>query len=253
MEILGIDIGGSGIKAAIVNIEEGRIVSERFRLPTPKPSKPHAVADVVCKMIEHFDYSGPVGVSFPTVVKNGKAIFSSNLHKDWKNLNIDELFKEHCGHDFYVINDADAAGIAEMVYGAGRGKDGLVITITVGTGIGSGVFFNGQMLSNFELGRLYWKSGELVELYAADSARKREDLSYKVWGKRLNKFLKYIEDTLHPDLFILGGGVSKKMDRFEDAINIKTPLVPAIKLNNAGIIGAAEHVKEQLDLVHNSN
>ncbi|MBT8271783.1 MAG: ROK family protein [Flavobacteriaceae bacterium] len=246
MIVLGIDIGGSGIKAAEVNSRTGEMVSERFRLPTPKPATPEAVAKTVCKIIKHFKWKGPVGVSFPTVVKGGKALLSSNLDDEWKKTKIDKLFKKRCGQDFYVVNDADAAAIAEMNYGAGKGHKGLVITVTIGTGIGSGVYFDGKLLRNFELGRIFWKDGDIIEKYAADSARKREDLSLKQWAKRFDKFLNHVEWTMHPDLFILGGGISKKFDDFKRHLTANTKLVAAENLNNAGIIGAAlfayEHV-----------
>ena len=246
MIILGIDIGGSGMKAAKVNVTTGQIVSDRFRIATPKPATPDVVADTVCQILDHFEWNGPVGVSFPTIVKNGKASSSGNLDKEWKKTRIDKLFSKRCGQEFFVVNDADAAGMAEMKYGAGKNKDGLVITITIGTGLGSGVFFNGELLRNFELGTVYGKDGKLIEIYAADSARKREDLSYEEWGKRFNFFLKYIDRIMHPDLFILGGGVSKKMDRFEQYLTVKTPVVPAKNLNNAGIIGAAVFAADQI-------
>jgi polyphosphate glucokinase len=248
MELLGIDIGGSGIKGAIVDAETGELVSDRKRIPTPKPSKPDAVADIVEELIKSFNWEGPVGVSFPTIIKNGKALGHSNFHKSWKNTQIDKLFKEHCNQDFYVLNDADAAAMAVMKFGAGKGKNGLVITITVGTGLGSGVFFNGQLLSNFELGRIYGKKGDIMESFAADSARKREKLDYKEFGKRLNFFLTHVEQTMHPELFIIGGGISKKMDKFKKYITLDTPVIPAELLNDAGIIGAAmfalENIKE---------
>ena len=246
MIVLGIDIGGSGIKAAEVNSRTGEMVSERYRLPTPRPATPDAIAETVCKVIDHFNWKGPVGVSFPTVVKGGRALLSSNLDKEWKKTRIDKLFKKRCGQDFYVVNDADAAAMAEMNYGAGKGHQGLVITITIGTGLGSGVYFNGKLLRNFELGRIYWKDGEIIEKYAADSARKREELSLKEWAKRFDKFLNHVEWTMHPELFILGGGISKKLDKFEKYLSVETPFVAAQNLNNAGIIGAAvfayEHV-----------
>ena len=248
MELLGIDIGGSGIKGAVVDAKTGKLVSKRIRIATPKPSKPHAVADTVNEIIKTFNWEGPVGVSFPTVIKNGKALLNSNFPKSWKNTQIDELFKEHCQRDFYVLNDADAAAMAVMKFGAGKDKKGLVITITVGTGLGSGVFFNGQLLSNFELGRIYGKEGDIMESFAADSARKREKLDYKEFGKRFNFFLAHIEQTMHPELFIIGGGISKKMDKFKKYIKIDTPVIPALLLNDAGIIGAAmfalENIKE---------
>ena len=247
MVLLGIDIGGSGMKAAMVDSKTGDLVSERFRLPTPKPATPEAVAEVVCQICDHFDWKGPVGVSFPTVVKKGKALLSSNLDKEWKKTKIDKLFKSHCGNDFYIVNDADAAAIAEMNYGAGKGKKGLVVTVTVGTGLGSGVYFKGKLLRNFELGRIYWKDGEIIERYAADSARKREKLSLKQWAKRFDKFLNHVEWTMHPDLFIIGGGISKKFDEFKGYLSTKTKVVAAQSQNNAGIIGAAEFAKEHLD------
>lgn len=246
MELLGIDIGGSGIKGAIVDAETGELISERIRIPTPKPSKANAVAETVHDLIKSFDWKGPVGVSFPTVIKNGLAIRQGNLHKSWKNTQIDKLFKKHTGLDFYVLNDADAAAMAVMKFGAGRGKKGLVVTITVGTGLGSGVFFNGQLLSNFELGRIYGKQGDIMESFASDSARKREDLSYKEFGKRFNFFLEHLEQTMHPEIFIIGGGISKKMDRFQKYITIETPVIPALLLNDAGIIGAAMFALENV-------
>ncbi len=247
MELLGIDIGGSGIKGAIVDAESGELVSERKRVPTPQPSKARAVAETVHELIKDFNWKGPVGVSFPTVIKNGLAIRPGNLHKSWRNTQIDKLFKEYCNLDFYVLNDADAAAMAVMKFGAGKGKKGLVITITIGTGLGSGVFFNEQLLSNFELGRIYGKKGDIMESFAADSARKREDLNYKQFGKRLNFFLEHVEQTMHPELFIIGGGISKKMDKFDKYLNINTPVIPALLLNNAGIIGAAMFALENIE------
>lgn len=248
MELLGIDIGGSGIKGAIVDAETGNLVGERKRIPTPQPAKPKSVVKVLKELINDLNWNGPVGVSFPTVIKNGKALQYGNLHKSWKGTQIDELLEEHCNQDFYVLNDADAAAMAVMKFGAGKGKNGLVITITVGTGLGSGVFFNGQLLSNFELGRIYGKKGDIMESFAADSARKRENLDYKEFGKRLNFFLTHVEQTMHPELFIIGGGISKKMEMFKKYITLNTPVIPAELLNDAGIIGAAmfalENIKE---------
>ena len=246
MELLGIDIGGSGIKGAIVDAETGELVSERKRIPTPKPAKPHAVAYTVNELITDFKWKGPVGVSFPTVIKNGKALQHGNLSKSWKKTKVDKLFKEHCGLDFYVLNDADAAALAVMKFGAGRGKKGLVITITIGTGIGSGVFFNGELIPNFELGRIYGSQGDIMESFAADSARKREDLNYKEFGRRLNFFLNHVEATMHPEIFIIGGGISKKMDKFKKYLDLETPVIPAQLLNNAGIIGAAMFALESI-------
>ena len=246
MELLGIDIGGSGIKASIVDAETGELKSERKRIPTPQPAKPNAVAKVVRELINNLNWNGPVGVSFPTIIKNGKALHYGNLHKSWQGTQIDELLKKECKQDFYVLNDADAAAMAVMKFGAGKDKKGLVITVTLGTGIGSGVFFNGELLPNFELGRIYGKQGDIMEKFAADSARKREDLGYKEWGKRVNFFLTHDEEIMRPELIIIGGGISKKMHKFEKYITIETPVVPAQLLNDAGIIGAAMFALEKV-------
>ncbi|MBL3655970.1 polyphosphate--glucose phosphotransferase [Fulvivirga sediminis] len=240
MEILGIDIGGSGIKGAIVDTTAGKIISDRFRIDTPQPSTPSEVAKVIKEIVNHFNWVDDVGCAFPTVVNRGKAMYSSNLDKSWKGVQIDDLFSEYCDDlKFTVINDADAAGIAEMRYGAGRNKSGLVMTITIGTGLGSGVFYNGELIPNFELGRMFGKNGKVIERYSADSARKRKNLSYSAWGKRLNFFLQHIERVFSPDYIILGGGVSKKIHLYRKKIKIETPYSVSEKLNNAGIIGAA--------------
>ncbi|EON79476.1 Polyphosphate glucokinase [Lunatimonas lonarensis] len=239
MDILGIDIGGSGIKGAPVNIETGELTAERFRVPTPKPAKPESVAEAVKTLVDHFNWKGPIGCGFPTVVNNGMSVTKSNIHKSWVGTQVDALFSEKTGLPVTVINDADAAGLAEMTYGAGKGKKGLVITVTIGTGLGTGVFYDGKLIPNFELGRVFYKNGEIIEYYAADSARIKNDLSYKAWGKRFNKFLKHTKRILSPDLFILGGGASKKMDLFENELTVDVPIVVAEKRNNAGIIGAA--------------
>ncbi len=239
MEILGIDVGGSGIKGAIVNMETGEMITERFRIPTPKSRKPKPMAEVVAKIVEHFDYKGPIGCGFPTVIKKGICKTPGNLHKKWAGVNVNELFSEATGLPVTVVNDADAAGYASMNYGVGKGKDGLVAMITIGTGLGSGVFYNGELLPNFELGQIPYKKYNKIELWAAASAKEREDLSYKKWGKRFNVFLELVELIISPDLIILGGGTSKNWKQFKDYINIETPVIPATLQNHAGIIGAA--------------
>ena len=190
MEILGIDIGGTGIKGAIVDTKTGELLSERFRIATPKPATPESVAAELETFIKTFDWKGPVGISFPTVIKNGKAMQYGNLDKSWQYTQIDTLFKSKTGHDFYIVNDADAAAMGVMEFGVGKNQMGLVITITLGTGIGSGVFFDGKLLSNFELGRMYGRKGDIMESFAADSARKREEWSFKAWAKRVNFLFK---------------------------------------------------------------
>ena len=239
MEILGIDVGGSGIKGAIVNMETGEMITERFRIPTPKSRKPKPMAEVVAKIVEHFNYKGPIGCGFPTVIKKGICKTPGNLHKKWAGVNVNELFSEATGLPVTVVNDADAAGYASMNYGVGKGKDGLVAMITIGTGLGSGVFFNGELLPNYELGQIPYKKYDKIELWAAASAKEREDLSYKKWGKRFNVFLELVELIISPDLIILGGGTSKNWKQFKDYINIETPVIPAELQNHAGIIGAA--------------
>jgi polyphosphate glucokinase len=239
MEILGIDIGGSGIKGALVNIERGERVTERHRIPTPESWRPQEMAQVVSEIVAHFKYKGPVGCGFPTVMKKGVCKSSGNLHEDWNNLNVEQLFEETTGLDFTVINDADAAGYATMNYGLGKGEEGFVVMITIGTGLGSGAFLDGRLLPNFELGQIPYKKYEKIESWAAASAKEKEGLSYKKWGKRFNKFLELVELIIAPDLIILGGGASKDFDEYKAKIKIETPVIPAGLQNDAGIIGAA--------------
>ena len=239
MELLGIDIGGTGIKGALVNAETGEMLTERFRIPTPASRKPDDMAQVIKQIVDHFDYNGPVGCGFPTIVKNGVCMSPGNLDESWVGVNIDELFTSVTGHEFTVVNDADAAGYASMNYGVGKGKDGLVVMITIGTGLGSGAFFNGQLIPNFELGQIPYKKFKKIEMYAAASAKEREGLSYEKWGKRFNKFLQYVELIISPDLIIVGGGTSKKWKEFSHLISIETPVIKAELMNHAGIIGAA--------------
>jgi polyphosphate glucokinase len=239
MEILGIDVGGTGIKGAVVNTKTGELISKRRRIATPHPATPEAVAETIQKLIHHFKWNGPVGCGFPTPLKNGKCLTGGNLHKDWKNLKVDEFFKSKTGNQFSVVNDADAAGLAEITFGAGKDVKGTVIMITLGTGIGSALFLDGKLLPNTEFGHVLHKSGCIFEKYAADSVRIEENLSRKQWGKRLHKYFKHINLLLSPDLIIVGGGSSKKFSKFEAQINIDTKIIPAKSENEAGIIGAA--------------
>lgn len=239
MEVLGIDVGGTGIKGAIVNTETGELVTERHRIPTPKPATPEAVAKIIYKMVNNFNWKGLVGCGFPTPLQHGKCLSGGNLHPDWKGTSVNELFNKETGNEYSIVNDADAAGLAEIAFGAGKDKEGTVVMITLGTGIGSAVFLDGKLLPNTEFGHVLHKNGDIFEKYAADSARKREDLSRKKWGDRLHEYFEHVQLLLSPDLFIVGGGASKKIDKFEERINIKTPIVPAEAENEAGIIGAA--------------
>lgn len=239
MKVLGIDIGGSGMKGALIDSQTGEMITERFRIPTPESRKPKAMAKVVAKIVKHFDYKGPVGVGFPTVIKHGVCKSPGNLHKKWLGVNVKELFSEVTGLPVTVVNDADAAGYASMNYGIGKGVKGLVVMITIGTGLGSGAFFDGELIPNFELGQIPYKKYPKIELWAADSAKERDGLTYQQWGKRFNKFLEYVDLIIAPDLIILGGGASKDFDEYKDCITIETPVIPAELRNQAGIVGAA--------------
>jgi len=246
MEILGIDVGGTGIKGALVDIETGKLTSEKFRIPTPKPATPEAVANTIQELVNHFNWKGLVGCGFPTPLQHGKCLTGGNLHEDWKNTQVDTLLKTKTGNDFSVVNDADAAGLAEINFGAGKNVKGTVIMITLGTGIGSGLFLDGKLLPNTEFGHVLYKNGEIFEKYASDSARKRDGLTRKEWGKRLNKYFKHINLLVSPDLIIVGGGASKKFEKFETKIDVDVKIVPAEAENEAGIIGAAMAAKFQI-------
>jgi polyphosphate glucokinase len=246
MKILGIDIGGTGIKAAVVDTKTGELLSERHRIDTPKPSEPKAVAKVIKEIIKHFDWKGPVGCCFPTIVVDGQCKHHGNLSKEWVGVKADKLFKKECnGIPFYVSNDADLAGVAEMNLGAGKDKKGKVFVITIGTGIGSALFYNSKLIPNVELGRIYHTDGEIIEKFTSDSARKREELTLAEWAKRFNIFLNHIKIIHTPELFILGGGISKKFDNFKEHLTVNVPIKVAKFKNNAGIIGAAMYARKK--------
>jgi polyphosphate glucokinase len=238
MEILGIDVGGSGIKGAPINTETADLIQERYRIPTPQPATPLAVAQTIKEIIEYFNWKGKVGVGFPALVQHGLVHSAANIDKSWIGVPIDKLLSEYTGNSVFSVNDADAAGLAEMYHGAGNNTKGIVMMITVGTGIGTTLFNDGTLFPNTELGHLQYKK-ETVEKYCSDATRKKLDLNWKQWGGRFNDALAYYANLFSPDLFIIGGGVSKKMDKFQDYLHVKTPIVPAELLNNAGIIGAA--------------
>jgi polyphosphate glucokinase len=238
MEILGIDIGGSGIKGAPVDTETGNLLEDRFRVPTPNPSKPEPMANAVVEVVKHFTWDGPVGCGFPALIRHGVAMSAANIHKKWIGTNVAELFASASGCPVYVMNDADAAGMAEMEFGAGRGRKGVVLIVTIGTGLGTAMFTDRRLLPNTELGHIQM-NGEDAEWRASDATRKRENLSWKKWGERLNEYLQYLERLFSPDLIILGGGVSKKFDRFIPYLALQAEVVPAQLLNEAGIVGAA--------------
>jgi polyphosphate glucokinase len=240
--ILGIDIGGSGIKAAPVDLGRGEFTRERLRLDTPERSTPDTVADLVARMAEELDddldADSPVGITVPAVVDHGVVRTAANIDKSWIGTDADALFTERLGRPVHVVNDADAAGVAEMHYGAGKGHDGVVLLTTLGTGIGSALFRGGELLPNTELGHLEL-DGHDAETRAAASVRDKEDLSWKEWTKRLQRYYSHVENLLWPDLIIVGGGVSRKADKFVPLLELRTPIVPAALRNDAGIIGAA--------------
>lgn len=238
MEILGIDIGGSGIKGAPVDTETGELLAARYRIPTPKKSKPDPIAAVVAAIVEHFDWKGPIGCGFPAVIQGGVSLTAANVHKKWIGTNAAHLFSNATGCPVYVLNDADAAGMAEMVFGAGRDRGGSVLIVTIGTGLGTSLFTNGHLYPNAELGHIEI-DGKDAEQHASDAARKRKKLSWKKWARRFDKYLNHLESLIWPDLIILGGGISKKHDRFMPHLTVQAEVVPAELRNEAGIIGAA--------------
>jgi len=238
MHVLGIDIGGSGIKGAPVDIETGEMLSKRYRITTPKPAKPKAVAKVVAKIAKHFEWEGSIGCGFPAVVQQGITRTAANVHNKWIGTNAGELFSEVTGCPVKVINDADAAGLAEMNFGAGKGRKGVVLLVTIGTGLGTSLFINGILLPNTELGHIEI-NGKDAELIASDAARRRDKLSWQEWGKRFDLYLESVEKLIWPDLIILGGGVSRRHQKFLPYLNVNAEIEIAESFNEAGIIGAA--------------
>jgi polyphosphate glucokinase len=238
MQILGIDVGGSGIKGAPVDIKTGELKRDRYRIKTPKGADPDPLAEVVAEIVHSFKWKGPIGIGFPAPIKAGVAMMAANISDRWVGTNADDLFSKTTGCKCTTVNDADAAGFAEMEYGAGKGQPGTVIMITLGTGIGTAIFHRGKLLPNTEFGHLEM-NGRDAEHRASDAARKREDLSWKKYAKRLNKYLAEMEKLFWPNLFIIGGGISKKSEKYIPLLDIETPVVPAQFLNEAGIVGAA--------------
>ncbi|WP_431954020.1 polyphosphate--glucose phosphotransferase [Actinacidiphila sp. bgisy167] len=238
MSVFGVDIGGSGIKGAPVDLGRGELAEERFKVLTPHPATPDAVAECVKQVVDHFGWTGPVGATFPGVVTHGMTRTAANVDKAWIDLDAAGLLSQKAGCAVTLLNDADAAGLAEMEYGAGRGRKGTVIVLTLGTGIGSAVFLDGALLPNTELGHLELH-GHDAEKKASTKAKEDEGLSWEHWAKRLSKYLTHVEQLFSPELFILGGGVSRKADKFLPLISgVRAEIVPAALQNNAGIVGA---------------
>lgn len=242
--ILGIDVGASGVKGALVDLHHGKLHGERFRVPTPQPSTPQAMAGAVAEIVDFLDYKGLVGIGFPAIVKNGVAWSAANIDPSWIGTDIEKTLARHRDIRILATNDADAAGIAEMRFGAGKGEEGLVMLITIGTGLGTALFYKGMLVPNTELGHLIWKNNKSAEAYCSSGARERLKISRKVWASRFNDYLHHLERLFSPDLFILGGGESKFFDAYEELLTTKAKVVPAKLLNNAGIIGAAAFAEE---------
>jgi polyphosphate glucokinase len=237
-EILGIDIGGTGIKGAPVDTLRGNLLAERFRVDTPQPASPKSVAAAVAQVVKHFNWKGPIGITLPSVVKNGQVHTAANIDKGWIGLQGQSFLSKELNCPVVLLNDADAAGIAEMRFGAGRNKDGLVVIVTLGTGIGTALFYNGHLVPNSELGHLEI-NGRDAERKASNRVREEKELSWKEWSKNVNRYLTTLEALLWPNLFLIGGGVSKKADKFLPRLKLHAPVKPAELMNDAGIVGAA--------------
>jgi polyphosphate glucokinase len=236
----GIDIGGTGIKGAIVDTSTGKLKTKRIRILTPRPSTPEAVAEVVAKLVSDAGWHGPVGATFPAVIQHGVARSAANVDQSWIGTDVDACFTKATGSatDVYVLNDADAAGIAEARFGAAKGVAGVVILLTFGTGIGSALLLDGTLVPNTELGHLEL-DGHDAEKRAAASVREEGKMSYKEWAKRVQRYMSHVERLFTPDLFVVGGGVSKDADKWVPRLDLHTPVKPAELLNDAGIVGAA--------------
>ena len=234
----GVDIGGSGMKAAIVDLVTGELASERIRIPTPKPATPSAMAAVAAELVHRHGWTSSIGVGFPGIVRHGVVHSAANLDPGWVGVDADAVFTDACDVDVAMVNDADAAGLAEMRWGAGRDVGGVVVVLTFGTGIGSGLFVDGTLVPNTELGHLELDGAD-AEVHAAASARERDGISWKQWAPRVERYLRHVEMLFSPDLLIVGGGASKSAEKWLPRLALDTPIVPAAMANNAGIAGAA--------------
>jgi len=239
MEVLGLDIGGSGIKGAVIDVKTGNLISDRFRIPTPDEGKPKDVAKVVKQIVDHFSYKGILGAGFPAVVHHGVAFSAANIHESWIGTDVEGLLTETSGCQSFVLNDGDAAGMAEMEFGAGRGwEKSIVIMLTIGTGIGSAVFVNGNLFPNTEFGHIEIR-GKDAERRASDATRERKNLSWEDWAVRFQEVLSRYESLFSPDLFILGGGASKSFAQFKQFLKVRAEIKVAELLNQAGLVGSA--------------
>jgi polyphosphate glucokinase len=252
MNVLGLDIGGSGIKGALIDVETGFLSSDRYRLPTPEEAWPDDVADVVNQVVKHFSYSGVLGAGFPAVVHHGVAYSAANIHESWIGKDVSELLHRVTGCKSYVLNDADAAGMAEMEFGAGRRHEfGTVILLTIGTGIGSAMFVDGHLYPNTELGHIEIR-GKDAERRSSDAVRDRKKLTWEEWAMRFQEVLSTYERLFSPDLFILGGGASKSFSQFEQFLRVRAEIKVAELLNQAGLVGAAVYANRQHELLQSA-
>lgn len=242
--VLGIDVGGTGIKGAIIDVVTGALLTEKRKIATPKPATPEAILSVIKLMVDELGYHGIIGCGFPSVLKNGVVCTATNLDPSWIGVKLDDLIANHLGMQVSVINDADVAGLAEGRFGAAKDVSGLVITITLGTGVGSGMLLNGQLIHNTELGFLPTRGG-IAETRISNVARKKYHLSWIAWGKRLQEYLKLLEQLFHPEMIVLGGGICKQFEKFESFTKLDIPVLPAELQNNAGCVGAALYAFEQ--------
>ena len=250
IEILGIDVGGTGVKGAPVETRSGKLLAERFRLETPHPATPEAVAVTIREIVRHFRWRGPIGCAVPAVVKDGRLRTAANISKRWLGVDAVRLLNKTTQMPVSVINDADAAGYAEMTFGAGRRRTGLVVMVTLGTGIGTALFINGHLVPNTELGHIEL-DGKDAEDRAAASVREQKEMSWKRWSKRVDAYLHRLHAYFWPDLYIVGGGVSRQHEKFLPRLTLPVPVLPATLRNDAGIIGAAlayEHEKHRARL-----
>ncbi|TXF90574.1 ROK family protein [Neolewinella aurantiaca] len=247
--ILGIDVGGTGVKGAIVDVETGTLLTERIRILTPQPATPKAVAATIQKLVNEFEYEGPVGVGFPAIVRHGVAASAANIDKSWIGTNIEETFSEKTGLPFFALNDADAAGIATINFGAGNpyAEDGVVVMVTIGTGLGGALFVDGKLMPNLEIGQIYLKNQKVVaEKYISNKIRKDTNMSWSEFGKKFNKFLSHVDGILNPDLIVLGGGASKSFSEFKRHLKTNAEVKAATLANAAGTVGAAVYAAQRI-------
>ncbi len=242
MKILGIDIGGSALKGAPVDTQTGRLIGEKHRIATPERLSPEEMAKAVAEMVAHFKWKGPVGCGFPGVVQHGVVHFTGNLHDDFEDCDVDALFSKVAGRSISLVNDADAAGMAEIAFGAGKGVKGTVLMLTFGTGVGSALFVDGVLYPNTEFGHLPMK-GRSAERRVSAAAKDRHDLSFKKWAHRVSDYIALLESLVWPDLIIIGGGISADHAKWFRHLRVRSPYVPAKFFNEAGIVGAALHAK----------